>query len=316
MPLAIVVSSYVALREYEPSGESGTVEAGRESGSGDAMVTMGDDDPGATDRRDAESDAASAESTPGSPASQPWSDAGSAERSLEDSSSRSAERDGSVDEIADYPAGGSDTGSGTGDGPRRPPSDPDRTPRQTATPTPSPTATPSPTPTTTPSPTHTPSPTPTATDPYTPTPPPTRTPSSSPTATPTAEPPVLTRAEQVVVDATNRVRRDAGCPDLRPESHLTEAARAHSADMRKQRFHSHTNPDGHDPTDRARQAGFNGPVEENIARGILGGRTVVKGWTRHSESRAKIVDCDFTVIGVGTHGGLLDTRWTQVLGKP
>jgi uncharacterized protein YkwD len=114
--------------------------------------------------------------------------------------------------------------------------------------------------------------------------------------------------------ATNRARRQAGCADLRSDPHLTEAARAHSADMRKQRFYSHVNPAGHGPADRARAAGFDGHVEENIARGILGGRSVVNGWMKRSESRARIVNCDFSVVGIGTNSGLLGAVWTQMLG--
>lgn len=48
---------------------------------------------------------------------------------------------------------------------------------------------------------------------------------------------------------------------------LTLAARAHSADMALRNFFSHTNPDGLDPTARARAAGYPGSAGENIAAG-------------------------------------------------
>ncbi len=48
---------------------------------------------------------------------------------------------------------------------------------------------------------------------------------------------------------------------------LTVAARAHSLDMAQRDFFDHVNPDGHDPTWRAQDAGYSGLAGENIAAG-------------------------------------------------
>jgi len=48
---------------------------------------------------------------------------------------------------------------------------------------------------------------------------------------------------------------------------LTEAARSHSLDMAQRDFFDHENPDGHDPTWRAQNAGYMGVAGENIAAG-------------------------------------------------
>ncbi|MGE3107284.1 MAG: CAP domain-containing protein [Phycisphaerales bacterium] len=50
-------------------------------------------------------------------------------------------------------------------------------------------------------------------------------------------------------------------------SSLSIAARAHSLDMAERDFFDHINPDGHDPTWRAQNAGYTGVAGENIAAG-------------------------------------------------
>jgi uncharacterized protein YkwD len=98
------------------------------------------------------------------------------------------------------------------------------------------------------------------------------------------------------------------------DASLTAAARRHGADMREQRYYSHTSPSGASPSDRARAVGYDGPVEENIARGLLGGKHAVDSWMARSDSRAKITDCRFVSMGIGAETGLLTTWWTQLLG--
>ncbi|AYY11390.1 CAP domain-containing protein [Actinobacteria bacterium YIM 96077] len=183
-------------------------------------------------------------------------------------------------------------------------------------PTPRPTtSSPEPTPTAT---KHTPTPRPTPTSPHTPEPTPTVEPSSTPTDEPSEEPsdepPVLTRVERAIVDATNRARREEGCPPVEVDPRLTEMAKEHSSDMRGRGFFSHENPDGHGPQDRSREAGYDGRVVENIARGPWSGRSAVREWLSEPEPRAGITNCEFTSIGVGIETTLLRTWSTQVLG--
>ncbi|NED98737.1 CAP domain-containing protein [Phytoactinopolyspora halotolerans] len=144
---------------------------------------------------------------------------------------------------------------------------------------------------------------------------PTAEPSPTPSDPPRRMPPALTSAEQAVLEATNHVRREAGCPDLRVNAELVDAAREHTADMRSHRYYSHVGPDGRGPQERARAAGYRGEVEENIARGIRGGDAVVDRWTKDAEARQKITDCAYTEIGVANERGLLTQWWTQVLGR-
>ena len=170
---------------------------------------------------------------------------------------------------------------------------------------------PSPTPTTEPTRPGQPTPTNEPTRPTDPTP----TPSEKPTdPRPTA--PVLSRDEQAVIDATNAARAEAGCTPLRVDGRLLAAAREHSLDMRKRWFVSHVNPDGETPADRASDHGYDGSVTENIWRGTRSAERVVKRWMSDSDSRARLLDCSYTSVGVGVEKGLLlNAWWSQLLGR-
>jgi uncharacterized protein YkwD len=60
-----------------------------------------------------------------------------------------------------------------------------------------------------------------------------------------------------------------GCRALRNDSNLHDAARAHSMDMARYRYHSHTGRDGSEPWQRMAAAGYDvqSGWAENIARG-------------------------------------------------
>lgn len=92
------------------------------------------------------------------------------------------------------------------------------------------------------------------------------------------------------------------------------AAREHSADMYQNRYFAHTDSAGRGPAERARVAGYDEDVEENIARGPLGGAGAVANWMLKAESRRTLTNCEFTAVGIGARGGGLSTWWTQVLG--
>jgi uncharacterized protein YkwD len=55
----------------------------------------------------------------------------------------------------------------------------------------------------------------------------------------------------------NRERVKEGVPSLAYSAKLSAIARAHSTDMAVRDFTGHVNPDGLDPSDRAKKAGFN-----------------------------------------------------------
>jgi uncharacterized protein YkwD len=121
-----------------------------------------------------------------------------------------------------------------------------------------------------------------------------------------------------VVTLTNAERADAGCRPLKVSAKLTKAAQAHSADMAKQDYFSHTAKDGRSPFDRITGTGYAySAAAENIAAGQRTAADVVKGWMDSPGHRANIVNCTYTQIGVGyAAGGTYGTYWTQNFGRP
>ncbi|MGP4101121.1 CAP domain-containing protein [Nonomuraea sp. KM90] len=140
----------------------------------------------------------------------------------------------------------------------------------------------------------------------TPTPTPTPTPTSpSPTSTPTTPPPangtVGSAEENEVVRLTNAERAKGGCQPLKHDAQLNAAARGHSADMAAKNYFSHDSQDGRSFMDRIRAAGFTGGSgwAENIAAGQTSPASVVQAWMNSSGHRANIMNCKYTLIGVG-----------------
>lgn len=143
--------------------------------------------------------------------------------------------------------------------------------------------------------------------------------------------------EQFVLDAVNAERAKAGCPALRFNSALQQAARAHSDDMAKRDYFDHTDPDGVDPITRAIAAGYPSEyVGENVAAGQNSGEMVMYhatyGWMYSASHTANILNCNYTETGIaltyqpddkanvllpdGKTGGPYRFYWTQVFGNP
>ena len=77
-----------------------------------------------------------------------------------------------------------------------------------------------------------------------------------------AAPPISVELlEKAVVSLANEVRKAHKISELREIKEIAGIARAHSLDMGSRGFFSHYNPDGDDPTARARKAGFSGLVK-------------------------------------------------------
>ena len=124
--------------------------------------------------------------------------------------------------------------------------------------------------------------------------------------------------EAEVVKLTNAQRTANGCKALRTDSRLTAAARAHSTDMVKAGFFSHTGSDGSNFVTREVRAGYprNGASAENIAWGYRTPAQVVTGWMNSAGHRKNILNCTSTAVGVGvayTAGGA--PYWTQDFGR-
>jgi subtilisin family serine protease len=142
---------------------------------------------------------------------------------------------------------------------------------------------------------------------------------AGPAPAPTSSAPAtsgLSPDEAAVLQLVNGRRADAGCAPLTQNGTLTSVARAHSADMAARGFFSHTNPDGLDPFQRVRAAGYDGrTMGENIAAGYATADAVMNAWMNSSGHRANILNCAFKEIGVGkATGGTYGTYWTQDFG--
>jgi uncharacterized protein YkwD len=121
-----------------------------------------------------------------------------------------------------------------------------------------------------------------------------------------------------VIKLTNRERAKSGCKPLKSNSLLKSAAQAHSGDMAKKDYFSHTGKDGRSPFDRMTDAGYSyTAAAENIAAGQRTPADVVKGWMNSAGHKKNILNCTYTEIGVGyAKGGSYGTYWTQNFGKP
>ena len=132
---------------------------------------------------------------------------------------------------------------------------------------------------------------------------------------------------QVLDEVNARRQRGAVCGNrafspaapLQLQPQLTQAARAHSADMAARDFFDHTSPDGRTMTDRVRAAGFQGnAIGENIAAGRPTPRATVDEWMQSPGHCANIMDADFHFLGVGhaqRPGTTYTHYWTQDFGS-
>lgn len=111
-----------------------------------------------------------------------------------------------------------------------------------------------------------------------------------------------------VVKYTNEERAKAGIPALKISDALCKSAQGHAEDMYKNKYFSHTSPDG--KTMQYRISKYKTDYRtlgENIACGHENAQEVVKGWMSSEGHRANILNKDFTEIGVGYCNGY----WVQ-----
>ena len=146
---------------------------------------------------------------------------------------------------------------------------------------------------------------------------PTRTPTKTATSEPPNDPPPpppggggTSSIERDVLDLTNAARRNQGCKSLSLDSSLVEAAGSHASDMVRRHYMDHNNPDGQDPGDRMRAAGYQGSGwGENIAAGYDSAQRVFNAWMNSDGHRANILNCKFTKIGIGYDPGQVKSEW-------
>ncbi|WP_344156745.1 CAP domain-containing protein [Kribbella yunnanensis] len=147
----------------------------------------------------------------------------------------------------------------------------------------------------------------------------TRKPTTTPshTATPRASKPTKSTTtiasgspEAQVLTLTNAERKKNGCGALRTNSALAKAAEAHASDMVVNHYFAHNSQDGRTPFARMKAAGFQGgAMAENIAVGYTSPAAVVKGWMNSPGHRANILNCDYTMLGVGYSSGQVKPEW-------
>jgi uncharacterized protein YkwD len=148
---------------------------------------------------------------------------------------------------------------------------------------------------------------------------------TEPTPSDTPQPPTsgggTSSEEREVLDLTNQFREQQGCGPLRLNSALVEAAGKHASDMVRRHYMDHTNPDGQDPGDRMRAAGYNGSTwGENIAAGYSTAQKVMAAWMQSDGHRQNILNCKYTVIGIGYDPGRVQSNmgpgsWVQDFGR-
>jgi uncharacterized protein YkwD len=132
----------------------------------------------------------------------------------------------------------------------------------------------------------------------------------------------LYELERQIYRLTNAARRKHGVPSLTWETSLRNVARAHSVDMLRQNYFSHTSPDGRSPHKRIR-SGYPFPVSntgENIwmGTGHDPGNTsrlahiIVNNWMSSAGHRENLLNQAYTDIGVGAAVQGRNIRVTQV----
>jgi uncharacterized protein YkwD len=123
----------------------------------------------------------------------------------------------------------------------------------------------------------------------------------------------------------NAFRAQHGLEPLERNAFLDRAAMAHARDMLARDYFSHISPDGTDPGERARTAGYDwSRVLENIAAGQRSPREVVDAWVASTEGhREAMLDPAVTEMGVGYvfapfDPGRVEARhyWALSLGRP
>ncbi|MDQ1292656.1 MAG: hypothetical protein QG608_536 [Actinomycetota bacterium] len=118
-----------------------------------------------------------------------------------------------------------------------------------------------------------------------------------------------TSEENQILERVNGKRRAQGCKPLELDTRLVTVSKDHAEDMAQRDYFDHTSPDGTSPSDRAAGSGFPHGIGENIAAGYSAAETVMAGWMNSPGHRANILNCAYTVTGIGYDPGSVGTGW-------
>jgi uncharacterized protein YkwD len=126
---------------------------------------------------------------------------------------------------------------------------------------------------------------------------------------------------QQVVDRTNAKRQEAGLAPLKNSPVLTAAAQLKAQDMFANHYWAHTSPQGKEPWDFIRAAGYSYQAAgENLARDFMGTDEMVSAWMNSPTHRANIVNARYEEVGIAVVDGNLDgtdtTLVVQMFGRP
>ena len=110
----------------------------------------------------------------------------------------------------------------------------------------------------------------------------------------------------------NVQRHSHGLPAVRLNPRLSQAARAHSRDMVRRRYFSHTTPEGLSFADRIRGTGYLRAsrqwfVGENLAWGWRGrdsARRIVRAWMHSPPHREVMLNPAYREVGIGIVSGV------------
>ncbi|HWB44334.1 MAG TPA: CAP domain-containing protein [Hyphomicrobiaceae bacterium] len=118
----------------------------------------------------------------------------------------------------------------------------------------------------------------------------------------------------------NAYRKSKGLKPLTLNAQLTEAAKAHSADLAKWDRISHYGSDGSNPWDRVKRAGYHAKLAaENVGTGQVTIEEVMKGWEASPGHNKNLLLADARHMGIALVQDPkteFKTFWTLVIGAP
>ncbi len=118
--------------------------------------------------------------------------------------------------------------------------------------------------------------------------------------------------ERICFYLTNAARVRNSLPPVRYDKKLEAVCRAHSLDMLKRNYFSHTTPEGIEPKQRIQAAGINyRAFGENIAKNHPGAISSHEGYMNNTRHRASILG-NYTHMGVGVAMGTTALLQTQL----
>jgi uncharacterized protein YkwD len=99
---------------------------------------------------------------------------------------------------------------------------------------------------------------------------------------------------------------------------LARVAESHSRDMARNRFFSHTNPEGLGTEERVNRAGYSWRAfGENIGCGQDGPERIMTAWIKSHSHRENILSPAYSEIGIGYFpGGECRYYWTGLFARP